>query len=204
VNATPADNGTSSWTLDAAPVWLSVLDSNGTSMLLGGFPTVPGKYTVSVTVADTNTTSSLTWYVTISRIKTISGFVVDPGGFPLEKGTVMISFKDGDYIRSIEYASTDLRGFYSLSFDQDMWVPGDTVEVAASLYNVTTANSSVADNFPYQEIDLSLREKVSYSWALLVVVASGAAALAIVSVVVISRRRKKKAAVSEKAPSRRP
>ena len=206
VNATPADNGTNSWTVATAPNWLSVLDTNETSLLLGGFPTVPGKYLVSVTVNDINTTSRLSWYVTISRIKTISGFVLGPGGFPLDNGIVMISFKEGDYIRSIEYAGTDINGFYSLSFDAELWVPGDKVEVSASFENVTTANASIATNFPYQEIDLSLREKSSDSWVLLVVVVWAAIAAAIVSVAIISlrRKKKKKAEVSEQAPSQHP
>ncbi len=192
VNATPSDNGTISWALVVAPEWLSIVQLEDTSCVLGGFPTVSGTYLVSIMVSDLNTTSTMSWHITISRTKTIKGFVVDPGGYPFVNETVMISFKDGDYIRAIEYTTTDADGFYEFSFVQSEWQPGDKIEVSASMDNITSANASVADNYPNQWIYLSLHEKGADSWVLIMVAAWAAIAVAIVAVAILSMKRRKK------------
>jgi hypothetical protein len=193
LNATEPDNGSSTWELLESPEWLSVLENNGTSCLLGGYPTVPGTYHVSMRVSDSNNSETLSWSITILWIKTVRGIVKDSDGFPLADTTVMIAFTDGDGIRSVEYSETDELGLYELSFGQEDWASGDRIEVSATVNRVTAANDTLADNFPYQEIDLTFRAGRSIDQTLLVIglwaAVVGGAAVAIFVVWQRSRKR---------------
>lgn len=199
LNVTDADNGTNAWSLNTAPGWLSVLESNQTSCLLGGFPEVPGVFLVVLSISDSNNTAALMWYITISKTKVVSGSVLDSFGDPIENVSVMIEFRRGDYIRSIEYVSTDHKGVYSLSFDQALWSPGDSIEVSASMANVTTKNATVADEYPRQEIDLRFRDEVDNT-RLLMIVATAASIVAVVVIgaLLIRRRGRRRSASPRK------
>ena len=160
VTCTEPDAGSSSWALIESPDWLSILGSNDTSCLLGGFPTQPGVYKATIAVWDDNSSSYLNWSITISRVKIVTGLVMDSGGQPIPGLTVMVTLKDGPDVRTVAYATTNETGYYSVVFFQGDWLPQDTIEVTSAYDNETVSNTSVADNYPYQQIDLRFAAEI--------------------------------------------
>ena len=179
-SATAADMGTSSWNLSTDASWLSILWSDDGNCLIGGFPTSRGTFTVELTVSDMNSSDSINWTITVTRPKTVVGHLLDSGGNPLTWSTVMVTIKVGHIIRAVEYATTNDSGIYLVTFDQDDWSPGDTIEVSAANGSATATNSTDADDYARQEIDLQFAADIpefGNSVGLMLAVASALIAL---------------------------
>lgn len=159
-SSTLADSGASSWVLSTDAPWLSIQWSDEGNCLISGFPTSEGTFTAELTVSDVDSTDAVNWTITVTRPKTIRGHVHDSGGNPLYASSVMVTVKAGSDIRAILYAITDEFGFYMVSFDQGDWNAGNTIEVSATNGPETAINSTDADNYPYQEINVRFAAEV--------------------------------------------
>lgn len=190
VLSTAPDNGTSTWTLEDAPSWLSIDAYSDTTCVLSGLPKASGTYEVSLAVSDLNTTEYLNWTITVVRLKFVDGYVRDSGAKPLSNITVMVKFLYGhDNIRSIKYADTTASGYYSVAFLESDWSPGDKIEVSSVYDNGTAFNSTTAGDYPYQEVDLGFAAEVPEFGA--VFGAAGVvASFALLACYIIRRRQK--------------
>ena len=159
-SSTLADSGSSSWVLSTDALWLSIQWSGDGNCLISGLPTSEGTFTAELTASDVNSTDAVTWTITVTRPKTIRGHVQDSSGNPLNGSNVMVAVKAGSDIRAVQYAITDELGFYMVTFDQGDWNAGNTIEVSAANGSETATNSTDADNYPYQEINVRLAAEV--------------------------------------------
>ena len=188
VLSTPPDNGTTTWTLAEAPNWLSIETYNDTACVLTGLPKAKGAYEVSLTISDLNSTEYLNWTITVVRLKFVDGYVRDSGAKPLPNVTVMVAFKFGkDDIRSVKYVDTTASGYYSVTFYESDWSPGDKIEVSSFYDNETALNVTTAGDYPYQEVDLMFAAEVPEFGAVLGAVGV-AASFALMACYIIRRR----------------
>jgi hypothetical protein len=188
--STPPDNGTTTWTLAEAPSWLSIETYNDTACVLKGFPKASGVYQVSLMISDLNSTEYLDWTITVVRLKFVDGYVRDSGANPLPNVTVMVTFRDSlDNIRWTKYAdNTTASGYYSVTFLESDWSPGDKIEVSAFYDNATALNVTTASDYPYQEVDLMFAAEVPEFGTVFGAVGV-AASFALMACFIIRRRR---------------
>lgn len=188
--STPPDNGTTTWTLADAPSWLSIETYNDTTCVLTGLPKAKGAYEVSLTISDLNSTEYLNWTITVVRLKFVDGYVRDSGAKPLPNVTVMVAFRDRlDNIQSVKYVDTTASGYYSVTILESDWSPGDKIEVSSFYDNGTAFNSTIAGDYPYQEVDLMFAAEVPEFGTVLGAVGV-AASFALMACYIIRRRRR--------------
>jgi hypothetical protein len=156
--------------------------------VLTGLPKAKGAYEVSLTISDLNSTEYLNWTITVVRLKFVDGYVRDSGAKPLPNVTVMVAFRDGlDNIRSVKYADTTASGYYSVTILESDWNPGDKIEVSSFYDNGTAFNSTIAGDYPYQEVDLMFAAEVPEFGTVLGAVGV-AASFALMACYIIRRR----------------
>jgi hypothetical protein len=189
VLSTAPDNGTTTWTLEDAPNWLSIETYNDTTCVLVGFPKARGVYEVSLMMSDLNSTEYLNWSITVVRLKFVDGYVRDSGAKPLSNVTVMVAFRNGQNIRSIKYADTNASGYYSATVLESDWSPGDKIEVSSFYDNESALNVTTAGDYPYQEVDLMFAAEVPEFGTVFGAVGV-AASFALVACFIIRRKRK--------------
>lgn len=188
--STLPDAGSSSWVLTTDAPWLSIQWSDDGNCLVSGFPTSEGTYTAELTVSDTNNTDTITWTITVTRPKNVRGHVEDSGGNPLYGSNVMVIVKDGSDIRAVLYAVTDVSGFYLVTFNQSEWNAGDTIEVSATNGSTTVTNTTEADNYPYQDVNVFIVVEVpEFGHSIVLVLAASSAMIAVFGSAVWRRRR---------------
>jgi hypothetical protein len=189
-SSTLPDSGSSSWVLSTDAPWLSIQWSGDGNCLISGLPTSQGTFTAELTVSDINSSDSLNWTITVTRPKTVTGQVTDSGGNPINSSTVTVTVKAGNNIRAVLYATTNDSGIYSVTFDQGDWSPGDTLEVSAANGSETATNSTDADDYPSQEIDLRLAADIpEFGNSIGLVLAVSSAMIAMVGYTLSRRRR---------------
>jgi hypothetical protein len=188
--ATIADSGTSSWGLLTDAPWLSIQRSGDGYCLISGLPTSQGTYHAELTVSDINSSDSINWTITVTRPKTVTGQVLDSGGSPLESSSVMVVVRAGPDIRAVQYGITNESGVYNVTFDQDDWSPGDTLEVSAANGSETAINSTDADVYAGQVIDLRFAAPIPEIGSSIGLVLAVASAIIAVFGYALSRRRR--------------
>jgi hypothetical protein len=190
ISATAADAGTTSWELSTDAPWLSILSSDDLNCIVGGYPTAEGIFTAELTVSDSNSSDSVNWTITVTRPKTITGHVLDSSGNPLASSIVMVTIKDGSDIRAVQYPTTSASGIYSVTFEQTVWSPGNTIEVSVTNGSETALNSTDADNYPNQEINLQLAAEIPEIGSPIMLVFAVASAMIAVFGYALSRKRR--------------
>jgi hypothetical protein len=153
-------------------------------------PTSQGTYHAELTVSDVNSSDSINWTITVTRPKTVTGQVLDSGGSPLEFSSVMVVVRAGADIRAVQYGITNESGVYSVTFNQDDWSPGDTLEVSAANGSETADNSTDADVYAGQVIDLRFAAPIPEIVSSIGLVLAVASAIIAVFGYALSRRRR--------------
>jgi hypothetical protein len=100
----------------------------------------------------------------------------------------MVTFISGHDIRSIRYNNTTASGYYSVTFLESDWSPGDKIEVSSFYDNATALNVTIAGDYPYQEIDLMFAAEVPEFGTVFGAVGV-AASFALMACYIIRRRR---------------
>jgi len=90
--------------------------------------------------------------------KGVDGIVRDSFGDVVVGADVTVNIRNkpsGQVTASLQYV-TITGGFYTVSFAKEQWQIGDTIEVLASYGDESGTNSVVADEEPYQEVNVNM------------------------------------------------
>ncbi len=190
VTCTAPDDGPSVWTLDTDASWLTIESSNDTTCVVSGVPGAWGIFHANITVSDGNSTSYLNWSITVTRMKTISGHVLNDTNEGIAGLFVTVTVKNGGLVRTILGNTTDKDGFFTVMFTNDEWFVGDAIEVSATYDNRTEENSTLATAELSQELDLQFVPIIPEFgvWKVALVVAS--VATLITAVALLWRRKR--------------
>ena len=190
LDCTEPDNGPSVWVLDTDASWLAIDSSTDTSCVVSGVTANWGVYFANLTVSDGNSTSYLNWSITITRLKTVSGHVLNETSGAITGLLVTVTVKDGSVVRTLLTNTTDQNGFYTVTFTNDEWLLNDNIIVSATYDNRTEENSSSATANTAQEINLQFIPIIpEFGVMEIAIVASSIAAL-VTAIALIWRRKR--------------
>lgn len=93
-------------------------------------------------------------------VKNVRGFVWDSEGRAVEGAEVVVSIKDGETTRSSTSEPTDSIGFYSVSFAEECWDIGNTIEVIAEFDGKEEMNSTGATSNTLQWVNVTFEFEI--------------------------------------------
>lgn len=89
--------------------------------------------------------------------KVVDGYVRDLSGLPVPGANVTVSVYDGATLKGTQYYdSTEGDGFYTVTLEGPQWDPGDEIRVTATYGLESAQNSTVADDGPFQSVDVTM------------------------------------------------
>ena len=89
--------------------------------------------------------------------KQVRGYVYDSLGTPIENANVTVQIRIGESVRSTLYCdATDETGYYVVDFGPSDWDIGNTIFVNATFGGEYNTNSVIANDFPFQNLDVTL------------------------------------------------
>jgi 5-hydroxyisourate hydrolase-like protein (transthyretin family) len=154
INCTAPDNGSTLWSLETDASWLTIGSSNDTSCNVTGLSSDWGVYYANLTASDGNDTVYLNWSITITRMKVVSGHVLNETNGPIAGLLVTVTIRDGSVDRTLKVNTTDSNGFYTVTFINDEWFVDDTIIVGAYYSNRSEENATLATTELEQEVNL--------------------------------------------------
>lgn len=104
--------------------------------------------------------------------KIVSGHVYDSLLSPVPGADVTVRIKYDGTERKNMTTSTDLSGFYTVTFDMNYWMLGDTIQVDVTYDSLSATNSAIATALPAQTVDVHFSEVIPEFGGLLVAVVS--------------------------------
>ena len=119
--------------------------------------------------------------------KIVDGTVRDPLGTLANGALVTVRMMNGATVTGTQTYTTAADGFYTVTFNLGEWDPGYTISVFAELGPNTGSNSTIADDEPFQTVNVTLGAVIPEFSSLTVV--SGSFIVVALAVVLVSRRR---------------
>jgi parallel beta-helix repeat protein len=88
--------------------------------------------------------------------KTIKGQVRDQMDTPIPGAQVAVTIKNGEIVIVTKTTTTDTDGYYAVTFDQDEWEIGYTIDVTVEYGEVQPTETILADGSTTQTVDIQL------------------------------------------------
>jgi hypothetical protein len=191
INCTPPDSGASAWLLESDAAWLGIEASNDTACVVSGVPMDWGIFEAKVTVSDNNNSDTYNWSITITRLKVVTGRILNETSAPIPGLLVTVVVKNGQDVRTEKTNTTDANGTYAVTFTNDEWFVGDTIVVSANHENRTEDNSSLATTELEQQIDLQFVPVIPEFGVMEIALAASAVCITVAAVALYWRRKRK-------------
>jgi len=120
--------------------------------------------------------------------KTIKGQVRDEMDTPIPGAQVGVTIKNGEVVIVTKTTTTDAEGYYAVTFDQDEWSIGYTIEVTAQ-YGEQQTETIEADGSTVQTVDIQFPFAISQFGSALGFLLAGAL-VGVIATIFLTRRRR--------------
>jgi hypothetical protein len=124
--------------------------------------------------------------------KQVRGYVRDVDGRLIQGIPVVINIRwaSDDTVRSTLTDTSDVNGYFSVTFGPSDWDIGDRIQVVATHGANQESSSVVADGFPFQECDVTFPYAIPEFGSIVGFAIAGALIAAVAAVFLVSKRKK--------------